>query len=113
VRADRAPAADSAPGEPPASGDTTARPGDSEPPSPAPDGGAARPEPAPDATADRHDGPPTDDRPDRTTVRITDDVGSILGVDERTYDLAHDDVVTLPDPNAGALVESGAAERID
>ncbi|AUX08580.1 DNA replication factor GINS [Halalkaliarchaeum desulfuricum] len=50
---------------------------------------------------------------DRTTVRITDDVGSILGVDDREYDLEREDVVTLPETNAGPLLEQGAAERVD
>ena len=50
---------------------------------------------------------------DRETVRITCDVGSILGVDEREYELASDDVVTLPAANATPLVERDAAERIE
>ena len=50
---------------------------------------------------------------DRELVRITDDVGQILGVDEREYDLAADDVVTLPAENALPLLERGAAERVD
>ena len=50
---------------------------------------------------------------ERTTVRITRDVGPILGVDEREYDLASEDVVTLPAANADPLVERDAAERID
>jgi DNA replication factor GINS len=49
----------------------------------------------------------------RMTVRVTSDVGSILGVDEREYDLASEDVVTLPATNARPLVERGAAERLD
>lgn len=50
---------------------------------------------------------------DRTTVRITRDVGEILGVDQRAYHLASEDVVTLPETNAEPLVERGAAERIE
>ncbi|MFW5916879.1 MAG: hypothetical protein ACOCRD_00560 [Halorubrum sp.] len=50
---------------------------------------------------------------DRATVRITRDVGSIFGVDEREYDLASEDVVTLPVENADPLVERDAAERLD
>ncbi|MFC7202114.1 DNA replication protein [Haloferax namakaokahaiae] len=50
---------------------------------------------------------------DRTTVRITADVGTIFGIDEREYDLAQEDVVTLPSANAGPLVERGAAEKLD
>jgi len=37
---------------------------------------------------------------DRTTVRITSDIGDILGVDDREYTLSSDDVVTLPEQNA-------------
>ncbi|ELZ81164.1 DNA replication factor GINS [Haloferax gibbonsii ATCC 33959] len=50
---------------------------------------------------------------ERETVRITADVGTILGVDEREYDLATEDVVTLPSANADPLVERGAAEKLD
>ncbi|MFC5134021.1 MULTISPECIES: hypothetical protein [Haloferacaceae] len=50
---------------------------------------------------------------DRETVRITRDVGEIFGVDEREYDLASEDVVTLPAANADPLVQRDAAERID
>ncbi|KAB1188044.1 MULTISPECIES: DNA replication protein [Haloferax] len=50
---------------------------------------------------------------ERETVRITADVGTIFGVDEREYDLAEEDVVTLPSANAGPLVERGAAERLE
>lgn len=50
---------------------------------------------------------------ERTTLRITRDVGEIVGVDDREYDLASEDVVTLPEANAGALVQREAAERLD
>lgn len=50
---------------------------------------------------------------DRQLVRITDDVGAILGVDDREYELAEDDVVTLPAANARPLIEQGAAERLE
>ncbi|WP_226479451.1 hypothetical protein [Natrinema amylolyticum] len=50
---------------------------------------------------------------DRTTVRITSDIGSILGVDDREYTLTSDDVVTLPEQNAAPLVEREAAERLE
>jgi DNA replication factor GINS len=50
---------------------------------------------------------------ERTTVRITRDVGEILGADERTYRLEDEDVVTLPDVNATPLLERDAAERLD
>jgi DNA replication factor GINS len=49
----------------------------------------------------------------RTTVRITADVGEIVGADDRDYDLGSEDVVTLPSPNADVLVEKDAAERLD
>lgn len=50
---------------------------------------------------------------DRATLRITRDVGEIVGIDDREYELATDDVVTLPEANAGALVEREAAERLE
>lgn len=49
----------------------------------------------------------------RRTLRITEDVGSILGVDEREYTLRADDVVQLPELNATPLLERNAAEPID
>ena len=51
--------------------------------------------------------------PERTTVRITRDVGEILGIDDRAYDLSADDVVTLPTENAKPLVHRDAAEPLD
>ena len=59
------------------------------------------------------DGEATSASVDRTTVRITSDVGEIFGVDQRSYDLSKEDVVTLPEANAGPLVERDAAERLD
>jgi DNA replication factor GINS len=50
---------------------------------------------------------------ERVFVRITDDVGEILGVDQREYDLQAEDVVALPEQNAAPLVERDAAERLD
>ena len=50
---------------------------------------------------------------DRTTVRITRDVGEIFGVDERAYELEREDVVTLPADNAEPLLQKDAAERLD
>ena len=50
---------------------------------------------------------------ERTTVRITRDVGEVFGADERTYRLASEDVVTLPAVNATPLLERDAAERLD
>ncbi|GAB3697724.1 DNA replication complex subunit Gins51 [Halorubrum pallidum] len=52
-------------------------------------------------------------RDDRTTVKITRDVGAILGVDDREYELASEDVVTLPAENADPLVRRDAAERLE
>jgi DNA replication factor GINS len=83
-------AADAPPDEPPAG----APPDES----PAPDGGAT------DVSAADTE---------RTTLRITRDVGEIFGVDEREYDLASEDVVTLPTPNAEPLLARDAAERLD
>ncbi|MES3160587.1 MAG: hypothetical protein PPP55_03340 [Halorubrum sp.] len=49
----------------------------------------------------------------RETVRITRDVGAILGVDEREYELAGGDVLSLPTENAAPLIQRDAAERVD
>ena len=66
-----------------------------------------------DASSSRDAERPGDGDGGRTTVRITRDVGAIFGVDEREYDLADEDVVSLPDANADPLIERGAAERLD
>ncbi|MXV62757.1 hypothetical protein GS429_11905 [Natronorubrum sp. JWXQ-INN-674] len=50
---------------------------------------------------------------DRMTVRITRDIGSILGVDDREYSLSTDDIVTLPEQNATPLLEQEAAEPLE
>jgi len=64
-------------------------------------------EPSPDVDS-------VEDEPiERTTVRVTADVGGIYGVDGRSYDLSAEDVVTLPAPNAESLVSKHAAERLD
>jgi len=98
------------------------------PPTEADDAGAGDPELDPTSDAASDGAPPADaaevdpdaavtdaGEPDveRQLVRITDDVGPILGVDEREYDLAADDVVTLPAANAEPLVDRGAAERLE
>lgn len=49
---------------------------------------------------------------ERTTVRITKDVGEIFGMDGREYTLEADDVVTLPTENADPLLERDAAEKL-
>ncbi|WP_256545512.1 hypothetical protein [Halobellus inordinatus] len=90
-----------------------------------PDGGVAGAAPLPEHTdaapesaatqsahADPSDSSEADDA-DRVTLRITEDVGQIFGVDEREYDLASEDVVTLPSTNAGPLLDRDAAERLD
>ncbi|WP_049926831.1 DNA replication complex subunit Gins51 [Halopiger goleimassiliensis] len=56
---------------------------------------------------------PADEDVDRVTVRITRDVGSILGVDNREYTLSSDDIVTLPEQNADPLLEQEAAEPLE
>ncbi|ADJ14858.1 DNA replication complex subunit Gins51 [Halalkalicoccus jeotgali] len=73
-----------------------------------PAGPSDLPEPSEPDRADDDDG-----RVERTTLRITRDVGEIVGVDDREYELATDDIVTLPEVNAGALLEREAAERLD
>jgi len=55
----------------------------------------------------------TDNGEDRTTVRITKNVGEIFGVDGREYTLRSEDVVTLPTTNADPLVDRDAAMRLD
>ena len=66
-----------------------------------------------ESSADDESDDPLAGLAERTTVRLTDDVGEIFGVDERTYDLASEDVVTLPAANAQPLVEQGAAEKLE
>lgn len=72
---------------------------------------------ATDPDSDRPDDPGDagSSRPDtdRTTVRITRDVGQILGTDDREYDLSSEDVVTLPEANAEPLVRKDAAEKLE
>ncbi|WP_436344336.1 hypothetical protein [Natronorubrum sp. FCH18a] len=50
---------------------------------------------------------------ERVTVKITRDIGSILGVDDREYSLSTDDIVTLPEQNATPLLEQEAAESLE
>jgi DNA replication factor GINS len=67
-----------------------------------------------DASGDAGPDDPVEEEPiDRTTVRVTVDVGDIYGVDGRSYDLSAEDVVTLPTQNAEGLVSKDAAERLD
>lgn len=74
--------------------------------SPEPSGGREATGDDPATTAGGDDG-------DRATLRVTENVGEIFGVDEREYTLAAEDVVTLPEENADVLVSQGAAERLD
>ncbi|MEF8802393.1 MAG: hypothetical protein V5A38_13620 [Halolamina sp.] len=63
-------------------------------------------------TRGRPDGGVTTDAGRRTTVRITADVGRLLGMDDREYDLRSEDVVSLPEENADALLQREAAEEL-
>ncbi len=70
-----------------------------------------------DGTAQAESADPAEDdgesAEERTTVRITQDLGEIVGTDERTYHLAADDIVSLPTKNAEPLVSRGAAEPVE
>ncbi|WP_123534822.1 DNA replication complex subunit Gins51 [Halosimplex salinum] len=97
-------------------------PDESADPSPKADGGAAvadsgapagPPSDADGSAADDEGGADAEPSVERATVKITSDVGEIFGVDQRAYDLTAEDVVTLPEANAGPLVERDAAERLD
>ncbi|SNZ03370.1 DNA replication factor GINS [Natronoarchaeum philippinense] len=102
------------PGEPPAE-----PPSDDGPDAASSDGGVNEPADGDASAASTGDGGPDaptfDDEPDadRATVRITQDVGEILGVDDREYELTTEDVVTLPETNVEPLVQRDAAERLD
>lgn len=76
----------------------------------------AVPKPAVDTTStddeELTDRSRTNDVP-RTTVRITEDIGEIVGIDDRTYDLQPDDIVTLPDQNAKPLLDRDVAVQIE
>jgi DNA replication factor GINS len=67
------------------------------------------PEPEPETPASARESEPA---VSRTTVRITRDIGEIFGTDQRTYHLAAEDVVTLPEDNAEPLIQRDAAEKI-
>jgi DNA replication factor GINS len=49
---------------------------------------------------------------ERERVLVTESVNTFVGSDDRDYDLAADDVVTLPSTNADILVERDAARRL-
>jgi len=78
-----------------------------QPPSPS----EAGDEPASPTGSDSSSTESADD--ERTTLRITKNVGEIFGVDGREYTLRSEDVVTLPTTNAEPLVERDAAMRLD
>jgi len=78
---------------------------------------AADDDPSPTTTdeADADDGVDDEESADddRATIRLTEDVGEIYGVDDRVYTLEADDVVSLPRENAGPLLERDAAESLE
>lgn len=103
----------------PASGEPTA---EGPPPEPVPDaavetttdgGTAATRTPATSDSSSPTTAEPTDDGADRTTLRITKNVGEIFGVDGREYTLRSEDVVTLPTTNAEPLIERDAALQLE
>jgi DNA replication factor GINS len=49
---------------------------------------------------------------ERERILVTESVNTFVGSDDRDYDLAADDVVTLPSTNADILVERDAARRL-
>ena len=49
---------------------------------------------------------------ERDRVLVTEDIATFVGSDNRDYDLAAADVVTLPSTNADILVERDAARRL-
>jgi DNA replication factor GINS len=51
-------------------------------------------------------------RIERERVLVTEDIDTFVGFDDRDYDLAAGDVVTLPETNAELLVERDAARRL-
>ena len=51
--------------------------------------------------------------PERTLVRIVEDIGKILGVDGREYELRDGDIVTLPSTNADPLLATAGAGPVD
>lgn len=67
----------------------------------------------PETTGTETDSETADDTTVRETVRITEDVGEIYGVDDRVYTLEADDVVSLPEENASPLLARDAAESLE
>lgn len=70
------------------------------------------PDPEPDASGPSAQGGESG-RLERTTVRIREDIGEIVGVDEHAYELAADDIVSLPTDNARPLIERGVADDLE
>ena len=68
---------------------------------------SSEPDPSPTSPTERLESD------DRVMLRMTADVGEILGVDDRAYDLESEDVVSLPRQNAEPLLEREAAERLE
>jgi len=87
---------------------TASADGDAEAVDASPESIDANPDPTDEQAASSTDG-----GEDRTTVRITKNVGEIFGVDGREYTLRPEDVVTLPTTNADTLVDRDAAMRLD
>jgi len=82
--------------------------------SPRSDGGGQPPVGADSPGPSREEGGTgTPDPVERETVRITEDVGTFVGFDDREYDLGVDDVVRLPATNAAPLVERDAAQPLE
>ena len=102
--------------EQPTAGRSTADQTTSEQPAVTPTAGngpdAAAGSAAPTAGGESASTTETDDE-DRTTLRITKNVGEIFCVDGREYTLRSEDVVTLPTANADPLVDRNAAMRLD
>jgi DNA replication factor GINS len=115
--ADEPPAPAASPERAEADADTGPGPGADTGPNLGADAGPNLGADAGDGTDDRTADPSDDDGSSipglpRTTVRITDDVGEVVGADDRDYDLGSGTVVTLPEPNADVLVDKDAAERL-
>jgi DNA replication factor GINS len=98
------------PNHEPQSSPAASEPDDGRDPSGDADGRATEPEHDVDESVDAAS---AENDVDRVTVRITRDIGSILGVDDREYTLSSDDVVTLPEQNASPLVDRDAAEPLE
>lgn len=78
-----------------------------------PDGGPPEPTDQRNDTGDDSDVGSEERDVERTTVRMTADVGEIFGVDAESYELNRDDVVDLPRENADPLVDRDVAERVE